>query len=39
MIYVAATKRVINSEEKRFSFRLANFEIVLVPVQLLAPIT
>lgn len=37
-IYVAATKRLISSEEKRLLFRLANFEIILVPVHLLAPI-
>lgn len=39
MIYVAATEGVINSEEKQFLFRLANFEITLVSVQLLAPTT
>lgn len=32
-------KRVIKSEEKQFLFRLANFQVVLSPVQLLTPIT
>lgn len=39
MIYIAATEKVIKREEKPFLFRLANFEIVVVPVQLLPPIT